>query len=143
MGTCSSPDLAGGSKDQSGSTWLPAFCFSLSLLPTPHWHRMLPSHFTARTVNIKEHGKPSWCFQISRKSPEGGKTVHKGHVAPMLAFPDVSGGVIHAPQDRSVAPAATRRCACPKFNWIQNTNAHINGEKSIKHKATLASEAWS
>lgn len=48
----------------------------------------------------------------------------------MLAFPDISGGVIHTPQDETVVLTATR-CVCLKFKWIQNTNAHIHAEKSI------------
>lgn len=71
-GMCSSPDLTGGSKDKSGSTWLPSFCFSLSLPPAPHWYRMLPSRFTVRTANIKEQRRQR-CFQMSRKLPGGGE----------------------------------------------------------------------
>lgn len=73
-GMCSSPDLTGGSKHKSGSTRLPSFCFSLSLLLAPHWHHLLPSRFTVRTVNIKERRRPCWCFQIGRKLP-GGKDI--------------------------------------------------------------------
>jgi len=63
-------------------------------------------------------------------------------VAPTPALADTSGGAVHTPPDQSGVLTATR-CARLKFKWMQNTNAQVHGEESIKHKAILSSEAWS